>query len=92
MTLVADVKNQCTFCSFNTVLARFHMITAIQDDGINLNIFGVEVNEERLEWLWYAASVFDPFQEWKDRLPVVDTATNVLLLVVVRVHAITLGY
>lgn len=48
--------------------------------------------EERFKGFWYTASVFDPFQQWKYYFPVVDTAADVLLLVIVRVHTITLGY
>lgn len=58
--------------------------------SINLNIFGGKVYEEGVEWFGYTASVFDPFQQWKYKFPVVNTAANVLLLVVVRVHSITL--
>ena len=61
-------------------------------NSINLHIFGGEVYEERVERFWYTASVFDPLQQRKNDLPVVDAAPDVLLLVVVRVHAIALEY
>lgn len=48
--------------------------------------------EEGVKRFWYTASVFDPFQQWKYNFPVVDTAADVLVLVVVRVHSITLSY
>lgn len=48
--------------------------------------------EEGVEWFGYTASAFDPFQHWEDNLPVMDTSANVLLLIIVRVHAITLGF
>lgn len=70
----------------------FHIVNANFDKSINLNIFGGKVYEEGVKWFWYTASVFDPFQQWKYNFPVVNTAANVLLLVVVRVHSITLCY
>lgn len=39
--------------------------------------------EEWVKGFRYAASVFDLVQKWEDNLPVVDTAADVLLLVVV---------
>lgn len=48
--------------------------------------------EEGVEWFGYTASVFDPFQQWEDNLPVVDTAADILLLLIVRIYSITLGY
>lgn len=60
-------------------------------NSIYLNILGVKVHEEGLKWFRYAASVFDLFQQGKYNFPVVDTAADVLFLVVERVHSITLG-
>lgn len=57
---------------------------------INLNIFGGKVYKERVKRFWYTASVFDLLQQWKGNFPVVDTAANVLLLVIVGVHSIPL--
>lgn len=57
---------------------------------VNLNIFGGKVYKERVKRFWYTASVFDLLQQWKGNFPVVDTAANVLLLVIVGVHSIPL--
>lgn len=46
--------------------------------------------KERVKRFWYTASVFDLLQQWKGNFPVVDTAANVLLLVIVGVHSIPL--
>lgn len=75
-----------------TKYPQYHLIKAHQNKSINLNVFGGEVYEEGVKRFWYTASVFDPFQQWKYNFPVVDTAADVLLLVVVRVHSISLGY
>lgn len=71
---------------------RFYIIKANKECGINLNILGLKVHEEGLKWFWYTASVFDLVQQRTYNFPVVDTAADVFLLVVVRVHSITLGY
>lgn len=67
-------------------------MNAEHDNSINLNIFGGKVDKEGIKWFRYAAPVFDPFQQWKYNFPVVYTATDVLLLVIVRVQSIPLGY
>lgn len=58
----------------------------------NLNILGWKVYEKGFERFWYTTPVFDPFQQWLCNFPVVDTAADVLLLVIVRVGSITLSY
>lgn len=85
-------KVQVEFSNHLHLHPTFHMTKEKIDNSVNLDIFGGEVYEEGLKWFWYTASVFDPFQQWQNDFPVVDTAADVLLLVVVRVHSITLGY
>lgn len=58
----------------------------------NLNIFGWKVYKKGVERFWYTTPIFDPFQQWMYDFPVVDTAADVLRLVIVRVHSITLSY
>lgn len=70
----------------------FHIIKGDHDNSVYLNIFGGKMYEEGVKRFWYTASVFDPFQQWKYNFPVVDTAADVLVLVVVRVHSIALSY
>lgn len=60
------------------------------DEQTDLNISGRKVYEEGVEGFGYTASVFDPFQKWQDNFPVVDTAADVLLLVIVRINYVTL--
>lgn len=62
----------------------------LDENMINLNIFGRKVYKERVEGFRYTASVFDLLQQWKDNFPVVDTAADILLLVIVGVHTIPL--
>lgn len=50
------------------------------------------MHEEGVKWFWYTASVFDLLQQRKHNFPVMNAAADVLLLVVVRVHSITLCY
>lgn len=46
-------------------------------------MFGGKVNEEWIWWFRYVAPVFDLFQQWQNKFPVVNTAADVLLLVIV---------
>lgn len=55
-------------------------------------MFGGKVNEERIRWLRYVAPIFDLFQQWQDKFPVVNTAADVLLLVIVWFLVITLQF
>lgn len=50
---------------------------------MNLNVFRGKVYEERVEGLRYTASVLHSLQQRLDNLPVVETAADVLLLVVI---------
>lgn len=56
----------------------------------NLNVFGWKVYEKGVERFRYTMLIFDPFQQRMYDFPVVDTAANVLRLVIVRAHSIAL--